>query len=91
MAVRGETYTPDVSRPYVLHQRQRTHLLYLRERLREINQQLFEVCCQLQRQFDPKDLGTALVLVAELKTLKACEDELEQQSAVTAQVPWLTP
>jgi len=67
----------DASYHYYSRRRLNKHLLMVREQSREVNQQLFDLCCKLQKQFDVKDLEQVSVLVAELKTLKACEEELE--------------
>ena len=50
----------------------------IRESYGQVNQQLFELCCKLQKHFDPKDLQQASFLAAELNTLKACEEKLEE-------------
>ena len=63
-------------------QRQQKQLSIVREQSRHVSQRLFEVCCKLQKQFDPKDLEEASVLVAELRTLKACQEELEHSDSL---------
>ncbi len=45
----------------------------VRERCRKIGQEIFELSCQLQEQFDVKDMQEALVLVREWKTLKGAK------------------
>ncbi len=66
--------------PYLLigERRHSKDLAVIRESYGQANEQLLEVCCRLQRRFDPKDLEQAAHLVAELRTLKACEEKLEQ-------------
>ncbi len=50
----------------------------IRESYGEVNEQLLEVCRKMQQEFDPKDLERAAYLVTELRTLKACEEKLEE-------------
>ncbi len=65
---------------YLLFDRRRYHkdLSCIRESCGEVNEQLLEVCRKMQREFDPKDLEEAAYLVMELRTLKVCEEKLEQ-------------
>ena len=81
MAVPEEIHARDV--PYLYYSRRRLNeqLSMVREQSRQVGQQLFDVCCKLQKEFGPKDLEQASALVAELKTLKACEEELEHLNA----------
>ncbi len=66
--------------PYLLFDKRQYHkdLSCIRESYGEVNEQLLEVCRKMQKQFDPKDLQQAAHLAAELKTLKACEEKLEE-------------
>jgi hypothetical protein len=65
--------------PYLLFDRRRHNkdLAAIRESCGQVNEQLLELCCKLQKEFDPRDLEQVWNLVAELKTLKACEEKLE--------------
>lgn len=70
--------------PYAqLDRWERNHQLsVVREHVREIREKIFELSCQLQRRFDPKDMTEALLLVAELKALKAYEERLSYKVGV---------
>ncbi len=50
----------------------------MRERIRRLGTELFELCCRLPKQPDAQDFFDALALVAELKALRACEERLTE-------------
>jgi hypothetical protein len=77
MAVREDVCARDAPFNYYSGGRTKKHLSTLREHYRQANQQLFDVCCKLQERFDVQDLAQASVLVAELKALKAWEEEIK--------------
>lgn len=76
MPIPKEAYAhePDLQ---LVWQRDR-QLSIVRERCRQLGQELFEVCCQLPKTGDAKDFAEALALVAELKALRTCEERLTQ-------------
>ena len=79
MPLPKEVYDHRVSYGQLDRGQRNKQLSVLRERIRQIGQEIFELSCQLQRQFDAKDVKKALVLVAELKTLKAYEERLTEK------------
>ncbi len=54
----------------------------MRERIRQLGTELFELCCRLPKQPDAQDFFDALALVLELKALRACEERLTQVEKV---------
>jgi hypothetical protein len=55
--------------PYPLFDRRhKKHLSEIRDSYGQVNQQIFDLCCTLQRHFDPKDLERASFLAAELNS-----------------------
>jgi hypothetical protein len=55
-------------------------LSVVRERVRQISQELFDLSCQLQKRFNVDDVKHALALVAEMNSLKAHEQMLRESS-----------
>lgn len=68
--------------PYAqLDRWERTHQLSIvREHIRELGEQIFDLSLQLQREFNAQDVTRALILVAELKNLRAYEERLTERA-----------
>jgi hypothetical protein len=79
MPLSAELYEHSVPNAQIARWERNKRLSVVRERIRQINEEMFELSCQLQRHFDPKDVRNALVLVAELKTLRAYEETFSER------------
>ncbi len=85
MPIPKEGYADQTSHPQLDRWQRSRQLSLIRERCRQIGKEIFELCCQLQERFDIKDVQEALVLVAELKTLRVCMERLTQVENVDLQ------
>jgi hypothetical protein len=79
MLLPNEVYEHGVPHAQFEHWERRQRLSVVRERLGQISERIFELSCQLQRQFNVDDVREALMLVAESKTLKAYEATLTRR------------
>lgn len=79
MRLPNQVYEREVSHALFDRWEQSKRLCAVRERIRQIDEEVFELSCQLQRHFDPLDVREALVLVAELKSLRAYEETLREE------------
>ncbi len=78
MPIPKEGYAGQISYPQLDRWQRSRQLSLVRERCRQLGEEISALCCQLQERFDVKDVQEALVLVAELKTLRKCEERLTQ-------------
>ncbi len=85
MPIPKEGYADQTSHPQLDRWQRSRQLSLIRERCRQLGEEISALCRHPQERFDVKDVQEALVLVTELKTLRKCEERLTQLEKVDLQ------